>query len=81
MDRLATTRFDDKTWNENMKYRNSINNTGCLYNVPRRISANINPDIPIYCIEMNNTKNQIEGIGLIKNLFREIIFNILTSSL
>ena len=50
-----------------MKYRNSINNTGCLYNVPRRISGNINPDIPIYCIEMNNTKNQVQGIGLIKN--------------
>lgn len=67
MDRLATTRFDDKTWSENMKYRNSINNTGCLYNVPRRITYNINPDISIYCIEMNNSKNQIEGIGLIKN--------------
>ncbi len=67
MDRLTTTRFNDKTWNENKKYRNSINNIGCLYNVPRRITQNINPDISIYCIEMNNSTNQIEGIGLIKN--------------
>ena len=67
MDKLASTRFDNKTWKENKNYRNSLNNTGCLYNVPRRISSTINPDIFIYCIEMNNSINQIEGIGLIKN--------------
>ena len=52
MDRLTTTRFNDKTWNENKKYRNSINNIGCLYNVPRRITQNINPDISTICTGM-----------------------------
>jgi hypothetical protein len=67
MDRLAVTRFNDQTWKENVMYRNSRQNSGCIYNSPRRISPLIYPDTVIFVIEMNNSLNQIEGIGLIKN--------------
>ena len=62
MDRLAVTRFNDQTWKENVMYRNSRQNNGCIYNSPRRISPLIYPDTVIFVIEMNNQKNQIEGI-------------------
>lgn len=67
MDRLAVTRFNKQTWKENIIYRNSTQNNGCIYNSPRRISSLICPDIIIFVIEMNNSLNQIEGFGLIKN--------------
>ena len=67
MTRLAVTRFNEITWRENLMYRNSTNNNGCIYNIPRRISSNIYPDTVIFVIEMNNSNNIIQGIGLIKN--------------
>ena len=55
MDRLAVTRFNDQTWKENVMYRNSRQNSGCIYNSPRRISPLIYPDTVIFVIEMNNS--------------------------
>ncbi len=63
---LASTRFNDYTWNENVVYRKRHKIKG-IYPVLQRISHNINPDELLFIVEMNNSQNKIEGIGLIRN--------------
>ena len=68
---IATSRFNNETWDENCSYRSKINaSNGCIYGCPRRISTKIADDHNIFVVEMNNSTNQIEGIGLIKNTIR-----------
>lgn len=67
MEKLAVTRFNKNTWNENIIWRNSLQYNGCIYNTPIKISEKILPDTIIFVLEMNNSLNKIEGIGLIKN--------------
>ena len=64
---LVSTRFDNNTWNENVEYRRINNITGCRYGVPYMMSPKIELDSIVFIIEMNNSINKIEGIGLIKN--------------
>ena len=63
---LVTTRFNDYTWEENKNYRIKHNIRG-IYPVPQTMSPKIYTDSLVFIIEMNNTKNKIEGIGLIRN--------------
>ena len=65
--RLLTTRFNNDTWNENVAFREKYKYIGCIYNSPRLMSPKVKPDEIVYMLEMNNTLNRIEGIGLIKN--------------
>jgi hypothetical protein len=67
MEKIAVTRFNEETWRENTMWKNSRQYKGCIYNTPTRISQKILPDTILFIIEMNNSKNKIEGIGLIKN--------------
>jgi hypothetical protein len=64
---LATTRFTNATWNENSKFREKNPNAKCAYLLPIPISRNIPMDSAVFVLEMNNDKNQIMGIGMIKN--------------
>jgi len=64
---IASTRFNNHTWNENANYRNKIQHDGCIYGCPQSISSKIPQDSLLYIFEMNNSLNRIEGIGLIKN--------------
>jgi hypothetical protein len=64
---LVTTRFNDYTWDENENYRKKNNIIGGIYPVPQMMSPKIYLDSLVFIIEMNNTKNRIEGIGLIRN--------------
>ena len=64
---LSTCRFNNQTWNENCAYREKHNITGALYGVPMRMREIIELDILVFVIEMNNERNKIEGIGLVKN--------------
>ena len=64
---LVTTRFSNKTWEENTNYRKKNISTGCIYGSPQEFSPKILYDSIIFVIEMNNSTNQIEGIGLVKN--------------
>jgi hypothetical protein len=72
---LSTCRFNDLTWEENCKYREkwygsisgSISISGPIYGVPMRMREIIPLDILVFVVEMNNSQNKIEGIGLIKN--------------
>ena len=38
-----------------------------MYSVPSELSSKIVYNIPVFVIEMNNSTNKIEGIGLIRN--------------
>jgi hypothetical protein len=64
---LATTRFNNLTWEENSKMRQNNPNTKCIYAAPIQIAAKVRPDSNVFVLEMNNDKDQLMGIGLIKN--------------
>lgn len=63
---IASTRFNNLTWNENIQYRNKSGET-VIYGNHIKI-RNIYPlGSLLFVIEMNNELNRVEGIGLIKN--------------
>lgn len=64
---IASTRFNKKTWDENCAYRERENINGCIYCAPIQLSPKIPINSLVFVIEMNNTSNKIEGIGLIRN--------------
>lgn len=63
---VVTVRFNHDTLAANYAYRKK-HNFGCLYCSPLELSSKIHYETPVFVIEMNNTSNKIEGIGLIKN--------------
>jgi len=64
---LAVTHFNDSTFLENERWRESNQYDGCIYNSPVSIKSTIMLCSKICVIEMNNETNKIIGIGLIKN--------------
>lgn len=64
---ITTTRFDNETWDENVCFREKHNIKGCIYNKPCLMPPSIKEGVPLFVIEMNNTLNRVEGIGLIIN--------------
>jgi hypothetical protein len=64
---LATTRFNDFTWSENCNIREKNSNAKCIYATPIQIASRITLDSNVFVLEMNNERDQIMGIGLIKN--------------
>ena len=70
---ITTTRFDNKTYDENINFRQQMNpSPACIYNCIQPVSQYISAKIDIYVLEMNNETNRIMGIGMIKN---EPIYN------
>jgi hypothetical protein len=69
---IASTRFNNNTWYENIKYRDINNHQGCLYTNNTKISATTAAYSFLIVLEMNNDKNIIEGMGLICNTPRDI---------
>lgn len=63
---ICVTRFDNKTFKENLDFRNN-NNIKCIYGSPVKITDLIFPNDDVIVLEMNNTTNSLEGIGIIKN--------------
>lgn len=66
MIKIVSTRFNDITWQENLDFR-SKNNIECIYGTPLEMPPHICIDSNVFVIEMNNSKNKITGIGLIRN--------------
>jgi len=64
---ILTSRFNTSTWKENCEYREKIGHTGSLYCSPQKITEKIPLNALAYVVEMNNSTNQILGIGLIRN--------------
>ena len=63
---FVTGRYNDETWAECYNYRIS-KKIPCVYGSPHEMSSKIYYNSLVFVIEMNNSRNRIEGIGLIKN--------------
>ena len=65
---ILTTRFSNYGIKENRVWRAEHGlNSSCVYGTPVMITHHVMDDAYAFVIEMNNDKNQIEGIGLIRN--------------
>jgi hypothetical protein len=64
---LATTRFNNFTWEENCKMREKNPAAKCIYAAPIQISSRVPLDRNVFIMEMNNEMDKIMGIGLVKN--------------
>lgn len=64
---IFVTRFNNITIEENRNWLKKNNTNGCIYGSPIKISEKILPETYIIVLEMNNSLNKIEGIGIIKN--------------
>ena len=64
---ILTSRFSSVTWYENVEYRRRKGYLGCIYGCPHRLATKIPLGKLIFIIEMNNSINKIEGVGLIRN--------------
>ena len=65
---ICVTRFNNTTFDENRNWIEKNNNSiGCIYGCPVKISESILPYTTLLVLEMNNSKNIIEGIGIITN--------------
>jgi GTPase involved in cell partitioning and DNA repair len=71
---IACTRFNNDTYKENMDYRLKYNET-VIYGPSYKIRDIYPYGALIFVVEMNNEKNKIEGIGLIKNSLVEFTDN------
>ena len=63
---VVTGRFNKDTLIKNYEYR-AKHGLKCMYCCPSEMSPKIHYNSPVFVIEMNNSTNKIEGIGLIKN--------------
>tara|TARA_B110000977_G_scaffold185210_1_gene249774 strand:+ start:720 stop:1322 length:603 start_codon:yes stop_codon:yes gene_type:complete len=64
---IGTVRFNNKTYLENIEWKQRKEHQGCAYGLDKPISKKIPSGKSIYIIEMNNDTNEILGIGKIKN--------------
>lgn len=64
---IISTRYTTETLDEKRKFMAEHHLDGCLYGAPQPPSPKILLDTLMFVIEMNNSKNKIEGIGLIRN--------------
>ena len=65
--KLCVTRFNNITKEENENWKKSNNHNGSIYGTPVKINSTISPNENLIILEMNNSTNKIEGIGIIKN--------------
>jgi len=63
---IVTSRYNNETWQANCENRTK-RGKACIYASAHEMSPKIDLDSPVFVIEMNNSINKIEGIGLIKN--------------
>jgi len=67
---IGTTRFNNKTFEENKDWKEKHKWKGCIYGVDKYMSTHPKASAPnglIYVLEMNNDINKIMGIGLVRN--------------
>ena len=64
---LLTARFNINTWLENIEFRENHEDIKCVYGSPVPLSKHIPSDSVIFMLEMNNDKNRIMGIGMLRN--------------
>jgi hypothetical protein len=76
---FVSTRFNNETFQENRDFVQRIWNSNpyaCIYCSPHPMSQKIIQESMVFVVEMNNSKNQIEGIGLIQNIPLKSVLNV-----
>lgn len=68
MSKICITRFNSSTKKENEMWKKKNNHDGSIYGTPIKINSTILPNEQLIILEMNNSTNKIEGIGIIKNI-------------
>lgn len=68
MSKICITRFNNITKKENETWKEKNNHNGSIYGTPIKINSTILPNEKLIILEMNNSTNKIEGIGIIKNM-------------
>jgi hypothetical protein len=68
MTNIVTSRFNNSTWEENCSFREKHREVACIYGSPQQMTEKIPLNSLVFVVEMNNSTNKIEGIGLIRNL-------------
>ena len=63
---IASTRFNNETYQANREYRKK-NDMPVIYGTNIKIQSKYDQGSILFVIEMNNDENRIEGIGLIRN--------------
>jgi hypothetical protein len=63
---IVTGRYNNETWEATVKYRLK-KKFECIYAPPDKLTETIDINSPVFVIEMNNSTDQIMGIGLINN--------------
>jgi hypothetical protein len=63
---IGTTRFNNETIHDNRRYKES-RMLGCIYGTGFTINEQYQFNCWVFVVEMNNSTNLIEGIGLIRN--------------
>ena len=61
---IGAVRFYNKTWIENVQWKQKNKYIGCIYGMDKEIPARVPYGSKIYVIEMNNSINKIMGIGV-----------------
>lgn len=64
---IYTTRFNNNTYAEIVRYKENKNIKGTLYSTTRKFPMNASTDKYLFILEMNNDVNRIMGIGFLKN--------------
>ena len=64
---VATTRFNNETWDQNERWRLVNDWTGCIYGTPMKMKEDIPLGCAVVILEMNNEQNKIMGLGLVEN--------------
>lgn len=70
---LATTRFTDITMSENLAFKSRHQIKGVIYPCPMAINPKLPLGASIIVIEMNNSRNEISGVSVIRN---KLVFHI-----
>lgn len=64
---LVTSRFNNATYSENKTYIKNHKKLACIYCCPLVMTNQIPIDSAVFVLEMNNDKNKIMGIGMVRN--------------
>jgi hypothetical protein len=74
---LASTRFNNSTWLENVNFKEKEKIKGVIYGTGIKINVKYPCNILFFVAEMNNDTNEIYGISLIRNsIVSDKIYNI-----
>ena len=60
---LATTRFNEQTWNEHQRWLESHQWKGAIYGTPIRVKDQMSTTMLV--LEMHNGENRIKALGLV----------------